>query len=144
MAMSSKHLFENALVALGIGFIAAGSLHVVFGLGADQMLGADVSTQSRADAGLDSQNRFYGAAFTLYGVLLIVIAKDIQRFASILRCVLWVFWLAGAARFISVALYGWPPIPIGALLVVELVLPPTLLLWFTRIVREGREETDDT
>lgn len=125
--------FAILLRTLGIGCIAAGSLHVVFGLGADQMIGAHVSAQSMADPGLDSQNRFYGAAFGLYGVLLLVTSSDIPRYGLIIRCVLWVFFIAGLARFVSVGMFGWPPVAIGALFALELLLPPVLLVWLRRV-----------
>src|SRR5262245_2634357 len=52
-------------------FFAAGAMHLTMGLGADALLGANVSAQTLTDAGLDSQNLFYGVSFMLYGVLLI-------------------------------------------------------------------------
>jgi hypothetical protein len=69
-------------------FIVAGALHVALGLGADALLGASISPQSMVDPALDSQNRFYGAAFTLYGVLLLLCATDIGKYQFVLRAVL--------------------------------------------------------
>lgn len=105
----------------------------MLGLGADLLLGVRVSAETLGSAGLDSQNRFYGAAFMLYGVLLLLIAKDLERYGPILRALLWVFWFAGAARAISVALFGWPPPLVGVLFAVELVVPPLLLVWHARL-----------
>lgn len=140
--MTSTSVFNNVLLAIGIGFIAAGTMHVVFGLGADQILGASVSTASHTDPGLDSQNRFYGAAFTLYGVLLLVIRRDVAKYETILRCLLWVFWFAGGVRFVSVALYGWPPYLMGVLFAVELILPPALLFWTSRLANANAARGD--
>ncbi|MFK8021831.1 MAG: DUF4345 domain-containing protein [Pseudomonadales bacterium] len=84
------------------------------------------------DPGLDSQNRFYGATFTLYGVLLIVISSNLNQYSTILRCLLWVFLGAGAVRFISVSLYGWPPFLISLLFALELLVPIAMLFWFSR------------
>ena len=53
-----------------VAFIAVGLLHLVLGLGADIMLGAKVPPEAVRAPVLDSQNRFYGTAFALYGVLL--------------------------------------------------------------------------
>ena len=139
--MKNASAFAFILKAMGVGFIVAGAMHIVFGLGADQMIGASVSAQSMTDPGLDSQNRFYGAAFTLYGVLFFVTSTNIPRYVTILRCVLWVFLGAGLVRFISIALYGWPPPIISGLLVAELVIPPVLLLWLSQ-VRSTDSEVD--
>ncbi|MCB0125506.1 MAG: DUF4345 domain-containing protein, partial [Caldilineaceae bacterium] len=108
------------------------ALHLVLGLGADVLLGAKLPAQVLADPALDSQNRFYGVAFTLYGVLLWVCASDIPRYATVLKCIFWVFLVAGLARFVSIALYGSPPPLIWALLVSEIVLPPLLLWWLAK------------
>ncbi len=51
-------------------FLVVGALHLVLGAGADVLLGARLPPEALADAALDSQNRFYGVAFSLYGVLL--------------------------------------------------------------------------
>jgi hypothetical protein len=110
-------------------FLVVGALHLMLGLRADVLLGAKLPAEVLADPALDSQNRFYGVAFTLYGVLLFVCASDIPRYATVLRCILWVFFAAGLARFVSVALHGSPPPLIWGLLVGE-VLPPPLLAWW--------------
>ena len=109
-------------------FFIVGALHLVLGLGADALLGARVSAEAMTDPALDSQNRFYAVAFTLYGVLLFLCSTDIPKYATVLRCVLWVFFAAGLARFVSIALHGSPPPMIWLLLVGE-VLPPPLLAW---------------
>ena len=110
-------------------FFIVGALHLVLGLGADVLLGAKVSAEAMTDPALDCQNRFYAVAFTLYGVLLFLCSTDIPKYATVLRCVLWVFFAAGLARFVSIALYGSPPPMIWLLLVGE-VLPPLPLAWW--------------
>lgn len=132
--MNATGVFVIVLKVMGAGIIGAGSMHIIFGLSADQMLGAIVSEQSLTDPVLDSQNRFYGAAFTLYGVLLFVISQNLSQYAQILRCLLWVFLGAGLVRVISVILFGWPQPFVILLMAVELVLPALLLVWFSRIV----------
>lgn len=118
-------------------FFAVAALHLFLGLEADVLLGAKLPEAVIQDPALDSQNRFYGVAFSLYGVLLLVCATNIRQYATVLRCVLWVFLAAGAARLVSIALYGVPPAPVLALLAVELVLPPLLLVWLYKLEREG-------
>lgn len=113
---------------LGIAFLLPALLHLVLGLGADAMLGARVPAAAAADPVLDSQNRFYGVIFSLYGILLIICAGDLAKYATILRALLWVFFAGGIARLVSIAVVGTPPALVVVLLITELVLPP-LLLW---------------
>jgi hypothetical protein len=49
-------------------FILVSILHLTLGVGADVLLGANLSPAALADPALDSQNRFYGVAFSVYGV----------------------------------------------------------------------------
>lgn len=120
-------------------FILVGALHLLFGVGADVLLGAKLSAEAISDPALDSQNRFYGVAFTLYGVLLLVCASNIPKYATVLRCVFWVFFAAGVARFVSMAIYGVPPVLVLILLASELVLPPILYLWLGRVLSEANQ-----
>ncbi len=125
--------FRLFLIATGIGFIAAGALHIVLGIQADVLLGAQISATSLVDAGHDSQNRFYGAMFSVCGALLICFARDIDRYAPALALLLGGFAIAGLVRVISAAQLGWPPPLILALGVIEVLLPPLLLVWYTRL-----------
>lgn len=113
-------------------FLVIGALHLALGLGADALLGIEVPAPALANAGLDSQNRFFGVSFALYGVLLHLCATDLQRYAPVLRCVLWVFFAAGLARVVSIAVHGSPPPLIWLLLASELLPPPLLTWWLAR------------
>lgn len=114
-------------------FLAAGGLHVALGLQADVLLGAMVSTETQIDAGLDSQNRFYGGCFMAYGLLLWLSAADLKRYAPVVRTLLWVLLGAGLVRFISVWKFGWPPFYIGVLFALEVGIPPLVLIWLGRL-----------
>jgi hypothetical protein len=115
-------------------FILVGAVHLFLGLGADSLLGARISAEVLADPALDSQNRFYGVSFALYGVLLLLCSTDLARYATVLRCVLWVLLAAGLARFVSLAARGVPPVLILALFALELVAPPLMLWWLARVL----------
>ncbi len=130
LGFSSLSLVLKSLAPI---FVAVGGLHLVLGMGADVLLGADVSAESRQDAVLDSQNRFYGVAFSLYGILFYLSGSDVPKYATVLRCVLWTFFAAGLARLVSVSLLGFPPPLVGVLLISELTIPPLLALWLSRL-----------
>jgi Domain of unknown function (DUF4345) len=116
-------------------FIVVSAVHLVLGVGADVLLGAKLPVAALTDAALDSQNRFYGVAFSLYGILLYVCATDLPKYATVLRCLLWVFFAAGLARFVSIAIHGVPPVLILALLATEIALPPMLHIWLSKALR---------
>jgi hypothetical protein len=130
--VTSARWLSLTLKALAPLFVVVGLLHVVLGLNADIALGARLPAAAIVDPALDSQNRFYGVAFTLYGVLLWVCAADLRKYAVILRCVLWVFFAAGLARLVSIVTHGLPPPTIINLLATELIAPP-VLVWLLAI-----------
>lgn len=121
------------LRVFAIGCILAGATHVFLGLGADAALGAHVGAAA-SDATLDSQNRFYGASFTLYGVLTWLFTTDTARYAPMFRLVMLCFLASGMARIVSIILHGAPSPMVLGLLASELLLPP-LFLWWTRTIR---------
>ncbi len=112
--------------------ILVGALHLVLGLQADVLLGARLPAAVIADPAMDSQNRFYGVAFMLYGVVLFVGGSDLKRYLPVVRAALWIFFAAGGARLLSILIYGFPPPLVMALLLVEVVGTPVLLLWLAR------------
>jgi hypothetical protein len=125
--------FAITLRLLGAAIAGVALIHLVLGPGADVLLGAQLSDVSRTDAVLDSQNRFYGVAFALYAAVLIVASFDLARYAPILRWAFVIFFIAGAARLWSVVETSWPGGLVVALGVIELGLPPFMLLWLKRL-----------
>ncbi len=112
---------------VGVACVVPSLLHLVFGVGADRLLDPTLPTSLAALASLDSQNRFYGVVFALYGVLLWLGAADPGRHAPMLRWLIGLFFAGGVARLVSVALVGLPSAAVMSLGMLELVIPP--LLW---------------
>lgn len=125
--------FVWTLRILGPGFVLAGSIHLIFGVAGESLLGAQLSAASVVDPVLDSQNRFYGTAFTLYGFLLLLCTQDLARYAPVLKLALWVFFAAGVSRVLAVWFTGWPGTLVEILLAIELVLPLLLLAWLRKL-----------
>jgi hypothetical protein len=123
---------QNLLKLMGVAIVGIAAIHVVLGPGADLMLGSGLSKQSRVDPSTDSQNRFYGAAFALYGLLLFYCSGDIVKYRPVLLICIGTFFVAGLARLVSVLQTGWPSTAIVGLLAIEPVLPPLLILWLRR------------
>lgn len=117
-------------------FIAVGLLHLFLGARADVLLGASIPEVVLTDPVLDSQNRFYGIAFSVYGFLLWVCASDLLKYRTILQILLAVFFAAGCARIVSIAIYGLPSYLVLGLLASELLLPPVLARWHKKHLDE--------
>ena len=122
---------------MGGAIILIALTHVVLGPNADVLLGSNISMPSLTDPTVDSQNRFYGAAFGLYGVLLIVCSSDLDKYRSILLWTMIVFFAAGLARLVSVSLVGWPPTIVVLLLLIEVFVPPMIVWWFWKLGRQN-------
>ena len=119
------------LFALIIVLVSA--LHLALGVRADVMLGAIVSASTASDPSLDSQNRFYGVAFSLYGAVLYLCSTDINRYGPILNAALLCFFLGGLARIVSWAVHGAPAPLVILLAAFELLLPPLLFVWLQKV-----------
>jgi len=115
-------------------FVIVGVLHLALGLSADVLLGANLPAQVLSDPVLDSQNRFYGVAFSAYGFLFYLCATDLVKYQAVLRTLLLVFFAAGFARIVSIVLYGLPSELVILLLALELLLPPILIIWMGRAI----------
>ncbi len=120
------------LRVMAISILLAGSSHLLLGVGAEALLGAKLSAQTLAEPSLNSQNRFYGTSYMLYGILLWVCTWDMDRYALIFRILLLMTFAAGFTRIISALLHGWPSPTIIALAVSELLLPPVVFWWQKR------------
>ena len=129
----SAATLQITLRAIGGTILLVALMHIVLGPNADVLLGANTSAASLTDPTIDSQNRFYGAAFALYGVILIICSSDLVGYRRILIWTLIIFLIAGLARLISVAVVGWPPILVVVLLLLELIVPPPLIAWLRKI-----------
>lgn len=132
-------MLKLVLRVVALGFVLAGLSHVFLGPGADVALGANILPETLADATLDSQNRFYGASFTIYGVLFWIASGDLVRYATLLRVLILWFFFGGLVRLVSVGLKGWPSDMVWALALSELILPP--ILWWL-VQREDARNGD--
>ncbi|MEP0190443.1 MAG: DUF4345 domain-containing protein [Erythrobacter sp.] len=124
------------LKVFAIGCVAAGLMHVVFGLDADNMLGASIRMDVVNNASLDSQNRFYGACFTLFGFATWIASNNLTERRQLFLTIMAVFFFGGIARLISIAVHGAPSPAIIALLAFELLLPPLFVMWQNTSLRD--------
>ena len=126
-------MLKHTLVAAGGIILAVSLLHIALGPAADVLLGANYDEATLNNPVLDSQNRFYGAAFALYGLLLIYCSIDLVKYRTVLFILLATFFFAGLVRIISVIHTGWPPPVVVCLFIAELVIPPVLMYWLWKL-----------
>ena len=113
----------------GAGIVLIGLLHASLGVSADRMLDRTVPLAALDHASLDSQNRFYGATFAVFGVLLWLCSTDMTRYSAVFRVLMIVFFAGGLTRIVSTFVKGLPSASVRALAVIELVVPPIMLWW---------------
>ena len=118
----------SAIVLIALG-------HLVLGPFSEVLLGSNISETSMLDPTIDSQNRFYGTAFSLFGVLLIICSRNVLANRTILYTIFWVFFAGGIARLISISVVGLPPPLVNILTGLELVLPLGLIFWLRALER---------
>jgi hypothetical protein len=123
-------IFRRALALMAMACFLPVLLHVALGVDGDALIGAAASTAPNPT--LDSQNRFYGAAFGIYGALLLYCASDIERYRGVLKLVFAGIFIGGCARFISFFKFGWPSDEILFLWATEILIPPIMWIWLTR------------
>lgn len=128
--------FQTTLRVIAVSILGISMIHVVFGVSSEVFLGSGISAESQLDANLDSQNRFYGAAFSLFGAVFWFASQDLQRYVLLLKATLLIFFIAGAVRILSIALIGWPTIEVLVLTAIELIGPPLVYIWLQRLIAE--------
>jgi hypothetical protein len=127
------NLFLSTLKILAGVFLLVAGVHLAFGVGAEVLLGAKLSVEAIAEPTLNSQDRFYGVAFSLNASVLYLASKDLKRYEPLLKAVCLICFVGGLSRILSWALHGTPAPAIIFLGATELIGPPALLYWLGRV-----------
>ncbi|RST19234.1 DUF4345 domain-containing protein [Streptomyces sp. WAC05374] len=123
--MSSRRAFRSVLVLLALFVLVTGVLEIVVG---PSLLPGN----NEVSPTVDSNYRFFAAIWCALGVVLMAAAKDPDAHAPALRAVFGAVFLGGVARAVSYVDAGAPHAMLTAFIGVELLLPPLLLLWYSR------------
>ena len=126
-------MFAITLRIFAVACAGAALTHALMGVSGDGVIGAPLA--SPINPSLDSQNRFYGAAFGLNAVLLWLSAMDVARYASVLRAILVVMFVAGCMRGLAVIAHGWPSVQVMFLWSTEVLIPPVMWVWLNAVLR---------
>lgn len=130
--------FKTVLRITGIGIICVAFIHLLLGPQAELLLGAAMSGESVMDPTVDSQNRFYGVAFALFGCIFLLGSTDVTGYQKIITLAFVVFFAAGLSRLVSVALTDWPAQTVMLLTAVELIVPPAMIIWLKQLLHTAR------
>lgn len=117
----------RGLVYVWGGIATAAGLVTVF-TGADSLIGQDL-----ADATVENELRFYAAFYIAYGLVLLWVAPRADRETTVVRALAGALFLAGLARTIGWIAVGQPHGTQLALLAVELIAPPLIIGWQSRL-----------
>lgn len=123
------NIFQWTLRVMGSGIVLIALGHIILGPYSEVLLGSNISEVSMLDPTVDSQNRFYGTVFSLFGVLLILCSRNVLANKTILYSVFWVFFAGGVARLISISVVGYPPLLVNILTGIELILPLVFIIY---------------
>lgn len=129
--------FRWAVRALALIALLTGAGDVIVGLAGQQMIGAALQ-EGYSDPLLNSQIRYLGAIWFGFGLLLWVCSAHLFRYAGILQGALWIVFLGGVGRVLSVIQFGFPPSDSGTgfvifAIAIEIVAMPLLVLWLRRL-----------
>lgn len=130
--------FQITLYVLAVIPVLTGLLDVVLGLRAIESFSVGISSAFLGDVLYNAQYRFLGGVWIGFGVLLYVCAKDLQKYAAILKIVLLSILVGGIGRLITILHIGLPENTAGAAFVlgnmaIETVGMLGLLLWQSKI-----------
>lgn len=140
--MASARILSGLLIVLGVSAVVIGLSIVLLGpTPTGQATEALFAFASRAPRLLtepftptaDSELRFYAPFWVVYGGLLVHTARDLRRWRERVPLLAAVFFAGGVGRAIAWWRVGPPHPAFLSLMIIELALPPVLmLLWLRR------------
>lgn len=136
--------FQITLYILAVIPILTGLLDLALGLRAIESFSEGLSSAIFDDELYNAQYRFLGGVWLGIGLLMYVAARDLERYATVLRVVLWSIFVGGIGRLISVVQFGIPENTAGAAFVIGNMLIETvgmlvLLWWHARLLATRRQ-----
>lgn len=117
------------LTILGTIMLVAGTVTVI--LGAGTVLGAGAITPT-----VDSEMRFFAVWYAAAGVVVLNVIPRVESETRTIRAVGGLFFIAGCARLVSLAVVGKPHTLSLVLMVIELGLPFVIVPWQSAVSRQ--------
>jgi len=139
--MKSKKLLQITLVILGVIPLLTGTLTLLQGFHALDIFGVTLSGRAIDNIILDSEMRFLGAIWAGIGVMVYAIIPTIEKQTLLFRLIATAIILGGIGRLLSLVFVGNPPALFIALIVLELVGMPLLVLWQSHLASHTEQQT---
>lgn len=114
-------------------FHGGGVIAIVAGLHTVLVGGKSVAGEGLANPAVESELRFYGAFYAVYGVIVLRVASHADRDADAVRALAGTLLLAGLARAGGWLAVGAPHPAQRGLLAIELAGPPLVVAWQARL-----------
>jgi Domain of unknown function (DUF4345) len=114
--------------------IVTGALDVATGTELLIRGGAQLGEAAR-DAVLNSQIKYWGAVWCGFGVALWWTTRDLQARIAMLFILLGTVFFGGLGRSLSALLFGAGSAMLTAFILIELIGPVAVLMWFRRLNR---------
>ena len=121
-----RQVFQGFLALFGVIVIGISLAHMAIGPRA--IIGAVAVNPTMA-----GEDRFFAGLFLCSGVALVWCARDVQRKRIYINVLAAVFFVGGIGRLFGVAIDGAPHPFYLAMLAIELVLPPLMVVVAKRV-----------
>jgi hypothetical protein len=125
----NKRALQIVLAILGLIPILTGGLDLILGARSLQVVGSLIPLDVVNDVVLDSQIRFLAAIWFGVGIIFYWMIPSIDRQTTLFRLLMGGIFLGGIGRISSAILVGIPPVQFIAVILLELVGVPILILW---------------
>lgn len=117
------------LAVLGLIPTITGGLSLILGARAFNVVGGSIPSEAVNNVVLDSEVRFLGAIWFGIGVVMYWVIPSIDQQTTLFRLLIGGIFLGGIGRLVSAFLVGIPPVQFIAVIVLELIGMPLLVLW---------------
>jgi Domain of unknown function (DUF4345) len=125
----NKRALQIVLAILGLIPILTGGLDLILGARSLQVVGSLIPLDVVNDVVLDSQIRFLATIWFGVGIIFYWIIPSIDRQTTLFRLLMGGIFLGGIGRISSAILVGIPPVQFIAVILLELLGVPILILW---------------
>jgi hypothetical protein len=130
LAEASEGRGARALSAL---LLVAGAVPIVTGVFTVLTGAGGIPGENETSASVESELRFFAVFWIAYGATVIWTAPRAARETTLVRALMAVLFLGGIARAIAWAAEGHPHGLFIVLMAIELLLPPAIVLWQSRV-----------
>jgi hypothetical protein len=125
-----RHLLQVLLVLFGVVVIGISLAH--FAIGPEAIIGG-----SPVNPTSDGEDRFFAGVFLCVGVALLWCGRDVEHRAAYITALAAAVFVGGIGRLIAVIAVGPPNAFYVAMLGIELVVPPLIVLAARRVGRQA-------